>query len=506
MTITNLKQMLEETAKRYGGKTAVVLGERRLSYAELDEASNKIANALIKMGVGRGERVIILLTDTPEFIITFFGVVKSGGTTVRLNPKSKVEELASFIDDCQPRVLVTESTVLETLMPALPRFKSIEKVIDISSKYHEGQFVSYQEIMTTSSPQRVEAEPEPGDIADIAYTSGTTGIPKGIVLPHHTLTKGSTLAAESFRQTDKDVTIMFALPLYHMFALVIDLLAPFCKGSTMVMVPGLSIGALTEAAEKEKGTILVEVPSIYGLAIETARKEGVRNDVSSIRLCISAGAPLPIETAKQFKELYGLNITNLWGTSESPAVFTIQPLDGTGKVGAVGLIQPGLGLRIVDENDQKLPRNQAGEILVSGCLMDGYYKNPEATAEVIKDGWYYTGDIGKVDEDGYVFILGRKKDMIIVSGHNVYPVDVEDVLYTHPKVAEVAVIGVPDKTRGEAVKAFISLKKGETATEAEIKKFCRERLVDYKVPREVVFMEALPKTASGKIRKQSLRD
>jgi len=170
MTITNLKQMLEETAKRYGGKTAIVLGERRLSYAELDEASNKVANALIKMGVGRGDRVIILLPDTPEFIITFFGVVKSGGTTVRLNPRSKVEELASFFDDCQPRVLVTESTVLETLLPALPRFKSIEKVIDISSKYHEGQFVSYQEIMSTSSPQRVEAEPEPSDTADIAYT------------------------------------------------------------------------------------------------------------------------------------------------------------------------------------------------------------------------------------------------------------------------------------------------------------------------------------------------
>ena len=212
------------------------------------------------------------------------------------------------------------------------------------------------------------------------------------------------------------------------------------------------------------------------------------------------------ETAKRFNKYYGLDITNLWSTSETPAAFAIQPIDGTGKLGSVGLTPPGLGLKIVDETGRELPPNQAGEIIVSGCLMDGYYKNPEATAEVIKDGWYYSGDIGKIDDDGYVFILGRKKDMIIVSGHNVYPVDVEDVLYTHPKVSEVAVIGVPDKARGEAPKAFISLKKGETATEAEIKKFCRERLVDYKVPREVVFMEALPKTASGKIRKQSLRD
>ncbi len=502
----NLKQMLEETAKRYGGKTAIVLGERRLSYAELDEASNKVANALIKMGLGKGDRVVTLLSDTPEFIITIFGVVKSGGITVRLNPRAKIEELASFIDDCQPKVLVTESSVLETLMTALPRFKSIKKVIDLSSRYHEGQFVSYQEIMTTSSPQRVEAEPEPGDTADIAYTSGTTGIPKGIVLSHQTLVKGSTVVAEGFQLTDKDVVMMFALPLYHMFALAAVVLISVYKGSTVVMVPGLSIYSLTEAIEREKGTIVLEVPAIYALAIETAEKEGVRNDVSSVRLFGSAGAPLPIESRKRFNKYYGADITEFYGTSETPTIFTLQPLDGTGKFGSVGLIQPGLELKIVDEKGKELPRNQAGEIVLRGCLMDGYYNNPQATAEVIKDGWYYTSDIGKIDDDGYVFILGRKKDMIIVSGHNVYPVDVEDVLHTHPKVAEAAVIGVPDKTRGEAVKAFIGLKKGEVATEAEIKRFCRERLVDYKVPREVVIMDSLPKTATGKIRKQALRD
>jgi long-chain acyl-CoA synthetase len=505
MTVTNLKQMLEEITKQHGGKTAIVSGERRLSYTELDEASNKLANALIKMGVKRGDRVVILLPDTPDWIIVYFGVVKSGGTTVRLNPRSKVEEAASFIDDCQPKVLVTESSVLETLMPALPGFKSIEKVIDLSSKYHEGQFVSYQEIMTTSPSQQVKTEPEPGDTADIAYTSGTTGVPKGIVLSHQTFVKGVTVVANGFRLTDKDIIMMFALPLYHMFALVVDLLLPFYKGSTIVIVPGLSIASLTEAIEKEKGTIMVAVPAIYALAIETAEKEGVKNDISSVRLFGSAGAPLPIESRKRFNKHYGTDITEFYGTSETPTIFTLQPLDGTGKFGSVGKIQPGVELKIADEEGKELPSNQAGEIILRGCLLDSYYKNPQATAEVIKDGWYYTGDIGKIDDDGYVFILGRKKDMIIVSGHNVYPVDVEDVLHTHPKVAEAAIIGIPDKTRGEAIKAFISLKKGEVATEAEIKKFCRERLVDYKVPREVVIMDSLPKTSTGKIRKQSLR-
>ncbi len=505
MTITNLKQMLEEIAKQHGGKTAVVFGERRLSYAELDEASNKLANALIEMGVGRGDRVVTLLADTPEFIIAIFGIIKSGGVTVRLNPRAKIEETASFIDDCQPKVMISESPVLETLMPNLNKFKSIEKIIDVSSKYHDGQFTSYQEIMNTASPKRVEAEPEPGDTADIAYTSGTTGRPKGIMLSHGTFLKGLNVVANGLKLSDKDIVMMFALPLYHMFAMVVDVLVPVYKGSTIVMVPGLSIPSLTEAIEKEKGTVLVGVPAIHALAIETAEKEGVKHDTSSLRFVGSAGAPLPIESRKRFNKYYGIDITEFYGTSETPTIFTLQPLDGSGKFGSVGKIQPGVELKIVDDNGQEVPRGQAGEIVLRGCLMDSYYKNPEATAEVIKNGWYYTSDIGKIDEDGYVFILGRKKDMIIVSGHNVYPVDVEDTLHTHPKVAEAAVIGAPDKSRGEAVKAFISLKKGETATEAEIKKFCRERLVDYKVPREVIIMDSLPKTGSGKIRKQDLR-
>jgi long-chain acyl-CoA synthetase len=505
MTVTNLKQMLEEITKQHGGKTAIVSGELRLSYTELDEASNKLANALIKMGVKRGDRVVTLLPDIPEFITAIFGIAKSGGAVIRLNPRAKIEELTSFIDDCQPKVMVTDSPVLEPLMPALPKFKSIEKIIDVSAKLHEGQFVSYQEIMKTSPSQRVEAEPEPGDTVDIAYTSGTTGIPKGIVLSHQTFVKGANVVANGFQLTDRDVVIMFALPLYHMFAMVVDVLAPAIKGSTIVMVPGLSIDSLTEAIEKEKGTVVSEVPAIYALAIEKAEKEGVKNDISSVRFFGSAGAPLPIESIRRFKELYGADIIGFYGTSETPTIFTLQPIDGTGKIGSVGKIQPGLELKIIDENGEELPADQAGEIVLRGCLMDSYYKNPEATTEVIKNGWYYTGDIGKIDEDGYVFILGRKKDMIIVSGHNVYPVDVEDIIHSHPKVAEAAVIGVPDKTRGEAVKAFISLKKGETATDSEIKKFCRQRLVDYKVPREVVIMDSLPRTGSGKIRKQDLR-
>jgi len=492
----NLKQILEQTAKQYGGKTAIVYGGDRLSYAELDEASNKIANALIGRGVEKGDRVAIVLPDVPEFVITFFGVVKAGGVAVRLNPKASIHELVSFFDDCEPKVLLADSSVIETLHPILPRLKYIKHIIDLSS---------YRQIIATTSAQRVEVEPEPGDIVDIAYTSGTTGRPKGIVLSHQTLMTAITVAANGLEQRDKDIVMHFALPFYHMFALLLVLLVPIYKGSTIVIVPGLSISDLFKAIEKERGTIFHGVPSIYSLAINMVEGGEIKNDLSSLRLCLSAGAPLPVESMKRFKKYYGLAFVQAYGATEAPTTYSLSPLDGTSKLGSVGKLRPELEVKIVDENNKQLPPNQPGEIVLKGCVMNGYHNSPEATAEVVKDGWFYTGDIGRVD-DGYLFILGRKKDMIIVGGHNVYPVDIEDVLYQYPKVTEAAVVGIPDKLRGEAIRAVVSLKDGQVATEREIKQFCREHLTDYKVPREVVFVDSLPKTATGKIDKKPLRD
>jgi len=493
----NLKQILEQTAKQYGGKTAIIYGSDRLSYAELDEASNKIANALIERGVEKGDRVAIVLPDVPEFPIAFFGVVKAGGIAVRQNPKASIKELVSFFDDCEPKVLVADSSVTEALHPILPKLKYIKHIIDLSS---------YRQIIATASAQRIDMEPEPGDIVDIAYTSGTTGRPKGIVLSHQTLMTAITVVANGLEQSDKDIVMHFALPVYHMFALLLVFLVPIYRGSTIVMVPGLSISELFKAIEKERGTIFHGVPSIYSLAIDMAEGGEVKNDLSSLRLCFSAGAPLPVESAKRFKKYYGLDLVQGYGATEAPTTYSLSPLDGTSKLGSTGKLRPELEVKIVDENNKQLPPNQTGEIALKGCVMNGYHNSPEATAEVVKDGWFYTGDIGRVDDDGHLFILGRKKDMIIVGGHNVYPVDIEDVLYQYPKVTEAAVVGIPDKLRGEAIRAVVSLKDGQVATEREIKQFCREHLTDYKVPREVVFVDSLPKTATGKIDKKPLRD
>ncbi|HUV45856.1 MAG TPA: AMP-binding protein, partial [Dehalococcoidia bacterium] len=283
------------------------------------------------------------------------------------------------------------------------------------------------------------------------------------------------------------------------------LLTSISKGSTVVMLPGLSISGLMGTIEKERATIFMGVPFIFILMVRMAEEEGIKHDLSSLRLCCAGGAPVPTNIMKRFKRLYGLDIVQFWGLTEATAYLTFQPVDGTGKLGSTGKALPGWEVKIVDDNGKELPPNQSGEIIVRGPIMKGYYNNPRATAETIRDGWLYTGDVGRVDEDGELFILDRKKEMIIAKGQNIYPSDIEDVLYTHPKVAEAAVVGIPDELRGEVIRAIISLKAGEVATEQEIKRFCLERIANYKVPKQVIFLDSLPKTATGKIRKEDLK-
>ena len=500
----NLRLMLEEVAKQYGAKTAIALGDQRLSYTELDEASNKVANALFELGLSKGDRVAMLLSNSPDFAIIYFGIVKIGAIAVPLDTRYKFYELASLFNNCQPKILVAESPFLEPLVPDLPRFKSIEHVIDLSSEY-EGQFLSYRQILTTSSAHKVEVGLEAEDIALIFYASGTTSRPRGAILSHGSLIVEAKASGDGFEQTDKDIVMQFALPLYHAFGLEIVLITSLFRGSTVVMLPGLSISSLMETIERERATMFMGVPYIFALAINMAEKERIKYDLSSLRLCVSAGQALPLIIRERFRQHYGLDIVEIYGLSEAVAHVTCQPVDGTGKPGSVGKALSVWEIRIVDDNGKELPANQTGEIIVAGPFMKGYYANPEDTAEVIKDGWLYTGDIGKIDEDGELFILGLKKDMILIKGQNIYPIDIEAVLRSHPRVAEAAVVGIPDELRGERIRGVVSLKDGQVVTERELQDFCRQHLANYKVPKQIIFVKSLPKTASGKIRKEELK-
>ena len=484
-----LKSMLEKTVNQYAGKTAIVLGDHRVSYAELDEASNKVANALLKMGVSKGDHVAMMLPNSPEFVSIFFGIIKTGGIAIPLDVRYKADELASLFDNCKPKIILTESPFLEPLVLSLSRFKSIEHIIDVSP-VPESQFISYREIMEKGSPQRVQVEIAPDDIGTINYTSGPTSHPRGSVFSHRDLCASAIASGNVFQQTEKDTVMSFALPMYHMYGLAIVLLASMSKGSTLIIVQGtgISINSLMEAIDREKGTILLGVPYIYALAVKLAEQEGKKNDLSSLRLCGCGGAPLSIDLIHQFKRYYGLTIIDIWGLTEAVAQVTYQPIDGTGKPGASGKAMPGWEIKIVDDNGNELPANQPGEIIVSGPMMKEYYNNPRETAETIKNGWLYTGDIGKIDKNGYLFITGRKKRMIILKGQNVYPDDIEQILHTHPKIAEVKIVGIPDKLRGEIVRADIRLHKGEKVTEQEIRHFCQERMADYKTPKQIIFI------------------
>jgi long-chain acyl-CoA synthetase len=500
-----LGRRLGAAAQRYGQKTALISDGRRLSYADLDEASNRLAGALVKLGVGKGDRVAVLLANSPEFIISFFGIVKVGAIAVTLDPKYKLGELACLFNDSQPKVLFTESPTLEPLTPALPQFKCIQQVIGLSSQL-KGQFLSYDELLASGPAGKIKPEPGPDDLAIIAYTSGPSFNPRGIALTHQNIATETEISAEGFAQTDKDIVPLFALPLHHAVGLTIVVLTTIFHGGTIVMIPGLSLPTLLGTIEKERATLLIGVPFIFALLVRHTEEEGIKYDLSSLRLCGSGGSPLPVEVSQRFKQLYGRHIAQFWGLTETTAHITCQAVDGSGVPGSIGKPLRGCEVKIVDDTGRELPPNQTGELICRGPLMKGYYHNPKATAELIKDGWLYTGDIGKIDSEGNIFITGRKKDIIIVKGQNISPSDIEWVLSRHPKVAEVVALGIPDEPRGEVAGVAVRLKAGATATESEIRHFCLERLANYKVPKQVFFVDSLPKTDAGKIDKEALRE
>jgi long-chain acyl-CoA synthetase len=501
----NLKQMLERAAERYASKTVIISGERQLSYGQLDEASNRVANALVGMGITKGDRVALLLTNSPEFAAIYFGVVKIGAIAALLDPKYKLAELISLCDDSRPKVLITESPCLGQLALILEGFKSVERVIVLGAQ-SRGQFLGYDEIIAGSSPSAIVAEPAPEAIAHIAYSSGPSFHPRGVAMSHGALVREAAISAEGFKQTDKDIVVLTALPMHHAFGLVVVMMTAIIKGSTVVMLSGLSVESLFELIEKKKATIFMGVPFVHWLIVNAIEAGGLKHDISSIRLWGTAGAAMPSTIAKKVKEYIGLTPVNFWGMTESAAHVSCTALDGSSPANSVGRVLPGWELKIVDDAGKKLPVGETGEIIVRGPIMNGYYNNSEATAQILKDGWLYTGDIGWLDSEGWLFLAtGRKKDMLINKGQNICPSDIEEIIGTHPKVAEVAVVGIADESRGEIPRAVIKLRAGETITEPEMKKFCIEHLANYKVPKEIIFTDSLPRTADGKIDKESLK-
>jgi long-chain acyl-CoA synthetase len=500
----NLKLMLGEAARQYRDKTAIICGQRRLSYARLDEDSNRVANALTNLGINNGDRVAMLLFNSIEFITIYFGIVKIGAIAVPLDTKYKPAELTALFTDCQPKLLATEGSLLPLIVPLLPEGLSIEQVVATGAG-DRGEFLDYEALIAAGSAAPPGVVILPGDTAHIAYTSGPTLRPRGVVLSHGSLVAEARISAEGFQQTDKDKVALFALPLHHAFGLVVILFTSIYKGSTVVMLSGLSINNLMELIEREKVTMFLGVPFIHTMVVSWVEQEGIKYDLSSLRLCGSAGAALPIEIAQKYNSYLKMDIVDFWGQTESSGYVTCTAIGDALKPDCVGRALPGWELKICDDRGQELPPGQSGEITVRGPIMTGYYRQPEATARAIKDGWLYTGDLGMVDENGDLFLTGIKKDMINAKGQNIYPSDIEEVLRSYPGVAEAAVVGVPDKARGQIIKAVIQLQDGQVAEELALKRLCLDRLANYKVPKQFVFIDSMPRTAAGEINKDALR-
>jgi long-chain acyl-CoA synthetase len=445
------------------------------------------------MGVKKGDRVAMIQASNPEFAAVFFGIIKAGGIAVPLDSRYVADELVSLFNDCRPRVLVVENPPLESLLPAMSRFRSVRHVITFDPAY-EGRFSDYRKILAENPSSKVDVAIDPEDTAIISYTGGPTYKPHGVALSHRSVRTEAVNSAEVFQQTERDVLLQFALPMYHQFGLTAVLLASIYKGSTVVVVPGTgrSIDSFMETVEREKGTLYMGVPYIYALMINVARREGIKHDLSSLRLFISGGAALEPPIMNLFQQYYGHKIVDVYGQSETVSQITVAPIDGSGKIGSSGKPMPCWEIKIFDENDRELPPDREGEIVARGPVMTGFYHKPEATARVLRNGWLYTGDIGRIDKDGFLFITGRKRRMLILKGQNIFPRDIEEVLRKHPGIADARVIGVADIVRGETVKALVRLKPGKTATEQEVRQYCQGHMADYKLPREINFVETIP--------------
>ena len=507
MATLNLSSVLEHRARLTPDRVAVVCGAQRLTYGELDSQAMRVAAGLHALGIRPGDNVALSCPNVPWFPIAYFGILKSGAAVVPINVLLKPREIAYHLRDSGAKAaLAFEGT------PELPIAEMVKAACADS---HCPHFLSIPGGLTEALRDAAGFHPprrEPHDTAVILYTSGTTGHPKGAELTHGNMVSNAITSHDMFRPAfdggTGQNTMLITLPLFHSTAQTTQMNAGLYGGFRLVLLPRFEPAAVLDTFVREQVGLWVGVPTMYWTLLHYVRSTGldVSGAAASLRLCVSGGAPMPLQVLREFEQTFGVRILEGYGLSETAPVVAFNQLDRPSKPGTVGLPVFGVEIRCVDEHDIPQPPGSPGEILVRGPnVMKGYYENPDATAEAKRGGWFRTGDIGQFDEDGYLSIVDRRKDIILRGGFNVYPREVEEVLMTHPAVAVAAVVGLPDERLGEEVRAFIVRKPGSTTTESELIAWARERLAAYKYPRVIEFRESLPMTATGKVLKRDLR-
>lgn len=505
----NYASILEESARLFPDRPAVktvVIREEETTYRELDRLVNRLANGLISLGVRKGDRVAVYVPfNWPETLVAYFAAARAGAVTVFIDSLYTPPEAVYIIKDSLAGVLVSTRDQWAALGRQPDVEGTLESIVLIDGVNDQaGKITGYQELLGSSPDNSPLVECLPGDVAVLGYTSGTTGRPKGAMLTHQNLCFQACYGAAPIQLNSGD-RFLSVVPLTHsyMFAAALGRLVK--SGAALVLMGRFAPDKCLEVIQREKITALSGTPVVFAHLLRAYQGSGC--DISTLRLCTTGGSAVPGQVWKDFQSGFGVNIIEVYGLTETAVAVTIDGADGRRVQESAGRAVFATRIKIVDDEGRELAPGAVGEIAVKGPqVMKGYWNKPSETAEVLRDGWFLTGDLGYLNEEGYLFVVDRKKDMVLTSGYNVYPREVEEVLYTHEGVLEAAVVGVPDQVRGELVKAFIVPRPGKEAAPGEIIAFCRDKLAPYKVPREIEVVSQLPRTVVGKVQRYRLRN
>jgi long-chain acyl-CoA synthetase len=489
----NLASIPTETAEKHGDRLAVKLDDTEVNYAVLNEGTKLIAGLLREKGLEPGDRAGIMLPNVPYFPTIYYGILRAGCVVVPMNVLLKGREVNFYLEDSGAKLLFAWHDFGEAAEQGAGEAGAEPIMVK------PGEF---EQLVMEQDPVEELADSAADDTAVILYTSGTTGKPKGAELTHSNLKRNAVIAGRLVDVSEEDVELG-ALPLFHSFGQTCNMNGAVAVGAAMTQLPRFDPDKALEIIERDKVTIFQGVPTMYNAMLHSDKRDEF--DTSSLRMCMSGGSAMPEELMRRFEEAFDCKILEGYGLSETSPVASFNHPDRERKPGSIGTPIEGVEMKIVDDEGSEVEQGEVGEIVIKGHnVMKGYWNRPEATEEVMKDGWFHSGDMGKVDEDGYFFIVDRKKELIIRGGYNVYPREIEEVLYEHPAVQEAAVIGVEDEKMGEEVGAAVVLKKGEDVSEQELRDFVKNEVANYKYPRKIWFADELPQGPTGKILKREI--
>jgi long-chain acyl-CoA synthetase len=502
VSVVNVSYIIQQHVTENPDKTAIIFGERRISYLTLERLINRFAGGLLSMGLTRGEVLSLFLPSLPELIIGYLGAVRAGITVNVVNAMLREQEVAYILKDCETRAILVDDKRLPIIESIYSQVESLRKVI-VLGDLKIGDYTAFDSVLNQGNDRFESVRTRESDLCHLMYTSGTTGFPKGVMATHRNIRHNATkFGGVHFKPED---TVMVATPIFHCWGLVNGTFGMLCRGGTVITVERFYADQTLAEIERLKPTIFQGVPPMFNLLLR--QPDLHTRDFSSVVFCLSAATKMPENLIRQVEERLKWRYAEAWGLTEVSCVGTTAHYTQT-RIGSCGRGMDDAEIKVVDDFGNTLPPGQQGELCIKGtCVTNGYLNKAEATKNAFDaEGWFHSGDVAHMDEDGYAYIVDRKKDMINVGGEKVFPSEVEDMMITHPKIKDLVVVGIPDDLKGEAPKAFIHLKEDDTATEEEIKEFCKLKMAPYKVPVAVEFVEEIPRSASGKALRRMLRD